>query len=88
MTSDEMFELKPRLEAEARAVKLAKRLDKMHLMYGRRDDQQCGDCAHFVSVSYANTYHKCTLYGQSHGPATDWRVRYVACGRFEQGAER
>lgn len=88
MTSDEMFELRPLLEVEARKHKNAQRLERMHLLYGRIDDKQCGACAHFVSHSYANTYHKCRLYGVSHGPATDWRVRYVACGKFEQPAEK
>lgn len=66
MTSDELFALKPRLEAEARANKKLRRVERMHLLYG-----------------YANTYYKCRLYGVSHGAATDWRVSYVACGRFE-----
>lgn len=83
MTTDEMFELKPLLEAEALKNKRARRLERMHLLYGRCEDKQCGDCRHFVSHSLAHTYHKCLLFGVTRGPATDWRVRYVACGRFE-----
>lgn len=84
MTSDELFALKPQLEAVAKAAKILKRLDRMHHLYGQTEGRQCGDCQHFVSHSYANTYHKCRLYGISHGPATDWRVRYAASGRFEE----
>lgn len=86
-TSDEMFALKPLLEAEAQRKKKARKIERMHVIYGKREGAKCGDCVHFYGVSYANTYYKCRLFGDSHGPATDWRVRFVACGKFEPRAE-
>lgn len=63
-----------------------KRIEKMHSLYGKLDGERCGDCAHLVGKSYANTYYKCKIYGDSGGPATDWRLRWVACGKFERRA--
>jgi hypothetical protein len=61
-----------------------KTIGKMHLLYGKREGRICRDCAHLICHSFANKYFKCKLYGNSSGPSTDWRVRYPACGKFEE----
>lgn len=64
---------------------LPKRIRDMHTMFGRRDDQTCGQCALLLrrkSGSGARTYLKCTLNRQSAGAATDWRAGWPACGKF------
>jgi hypothetical protein len=43
----------------------------------------CGDCEHHVQVGgHAKTYHKC-LRNKTSGAATDIRVSWPACIRFE-----
>jgi hypothetical protein len=82
-TSDEMFEFRPLLEADARKKKATRKIERMHVIYGKHEGAKCGDCVHFYGKSYARTYHKCELFGDSGGPATDWLVHFVACGKFE-----
>lgn len=47
------------------------------------DGAICGDCRHLYAKRYSRTYHKCELRGDTNGPATDHRVRWPACGRYE-----
>ena len=65
-----------------------KTIGKMHLLYGKHEGQVCRDCVNLISHKFDNTYYKCKLYGDSAGPGTDWRVRYPACGKFEQRAAK
>lgn len=60
-----------------------RRIVDMRKLYGERDDRRCGDCAHFVRHRMANSWAKCDLSRMSASKATDWRVRWPACGRFE-----
>lgn len=44
----------------------------------------CGDCAHlFMQGGVAGRYYKCGLRLNTGGPATDHRVRWPACAKFE-----
>lgn len=55
----------------------------MHTLFGRRDEQTCGQCALLLRrKSGKRTYLKCTLNRQSAGAATDWRASWPACGKF------
>ena len=59
-------------------------IDKMLKLYGPGPAQAiCADCVNF-SYHFAgrNTYFKCRLYGVTSGPATDWRKRWPACGKW------
>ena len=60
------------------------RIDKMHKLYGKTEGRVCRDCANLISYTFSNKYFKCKLYGDTGGPATDWRVRYPACGKFQE----
>jgi len=45
---------------------------------------KCGDCVHFFRQGgVAGTYYKCELRRVTSGPATDHRVRWPACGKYE-----
>ncbi len=44
----------------------------------------CGDCAHHYVRRFASTYHKCDLVPPTSGPATDIRVGWPACDRWER----
>ena len=47
--------------------------------------KQCGECKHFLRLNYHNkTYRKCDLRKITHGPGSDHRAMWQACGRFEQ----
>jgi len=44
----------------------------------------CGTCSHlFLVGGVAGRYYKCDLRRVSSGPATDHRVRWPACARWE-----
>lgn len=44
----------------------------------------CRTCAHLLSGKYHNrTYHKCLIWVVSHSAATDIRLKWPACGRWE-----
>ncbi len=34
------------------------------------------------------TYYKCSVYGVSSSEATDWRLKWPACGYFEKQKEK
>ena len=72
------------IERARRKAQKSSRHAKMLATFGAGPDGAvCGDCKQFVRWRYANTYFKCTVAGVSHGTATDWRVRWTACGKFE-----
>jgi hypothetical protein len=45
--------------------------------------EKCGDCIHFKRYRQSKRWFKCSLTIQSGGEATDWRVRWPACGKFK-----
>jgi hypothetical protein len=48
------------------------------------DGAICRDCIHLFRVGgVAGRYYKCDLRRVSSGPATDHRVRWPACAKFE-----
>lgn len=57
----------------------------MYAVHGRDPaEHRCGECANLRRYYYHNNYyHKCALYGETHGPGTDWRRKWPACGKFE-----
>lgn len=46
---------------------------------------KCGTCEHFTRLGMRG-YAKCRLYGVTHGTATDWSSRFLACGQFRRPA--
>lgn len=58
----------------------ARKIDAMHARFGMADGM-CKDCPHLISGRYHDRIlHKCEAYGLTHSEATDWRLRWVACG--------
>jgi len=53
------------------------------LLYGVTPEKQCKTCKHLTGHRRARTYYKCLLRGVTHGPGTDHRVGWPACGRYE-----
>lgn len=56
-----------------------KKIDLMRSMFGR-DEGTCKDCSHLVRKMHSRAYYKCEVYGESASEATDWRLKYPACG--------
>lgn len=46
--------------------------------------KQCKDCAKLICFAASSNFYKCRLRKVTHGKATDQKVRWAACGRFEQ----
>ena len=61
------------------------RLRVMHKMYGRDPAHACGSCRHLIARHYSKVYYKCGLTRLTCGPQTDWRMRWEACGKYEEG---
>jgi hypothetical protein len=59
-----------------------RKLETMHRLFGTASGM-CGDCPHFVRRRFDKMYYKCAAYGLSHSEATDWRVRWHACGLID-----
>jgi hypothetical protein len=46
---------------------------------------KCKTCANFaLKGGCARTYFKCKLFGNTNGPATDWRANWLACKKWEK----
>ena len=59
---------------------VAKKVDAMHARFGPAEGQ-CMYCPHLISGRYHDKIlHKCEAYGLSHSEATDWRLKWPACG--------
>jgi hypothetical protein len=63
--------------------KRPERLQQMHRVHGRNKDHQCGECVHLLRMEKNKAYFKCKEYGVSNGAATDWRMKFEACGLFK-----
>lgn len=45
--------------------------------------ETCRTCVHATSRTFAKTYWKCGLVKATGGPATDIRLKWAACSRWE-----
>ena len=65
----------------------ARRLVEMHRLHGEHPGI-CGDCVQFERRPYNGAaVFKCALSRPTSGRATDWRVHWPACGKFQAGSE-
>lgn len=53
-------------------------------LYGVASGEICRDCEHLVWYQRRKRFYKCELRKITHGPATDHKVRWQACGAFER----
>lgn len=44
----------------------------------------CTNCTHLYAVHKSKTYWKCNLRKHTNGPASDHRVRWLACAKYEK----
>jgi hypothetical protein len=54
-------------------------------VYGKGPDgKRCKQCVYIYAKSYSKTYYKCAKRPDTNGPATDHRVNWFACAKFEE----
>ena len=71
---------------EAPEPKRLRRHAEMLWLYGRCEGHHCRECGHLVrKLGGAGVFFKCAIAGVSDSAATDWRGKFEACGKFEQG---
>ncbi len=58
----------------------------MHKTYGSGPKTEtCRACLHLTfHEGHTHRFYKCSKAKISHGPATDWRVAWPACGKFQK----
>lgn len=61
---------------------MQRKIDKMHSMFGIKQGSICKDCKHLKGG--LNEYRKCRIYGVSASEATDWCLKYTACGLYNK----
>lgn len=59
-----------------------RKIDKMHRLFGRAWGEKCANCQHLQGG--VNQYRKCEVYGESASEATDWALKWDACGLFNK----
>lgn len=62
---------------------MERKIEAMHRIYGVHFGKRCENCPHLVKSTWDKTYYKCLLYGESHSEATDWRLKWQACGMID-----
>ena len=62
---------------------MIRKIEAMHRIYGTGCGK-CKDCPHIVRKVLDRTYYKCLVYGDSNSEATDWRLKYPACGLIDK----
>lgn len=61
----------------------------MHRMYGKTTDRKCGECRSLIKVQAGGkVVYKCLRYGDTRSTASDWRLKYEACGLFDKPIPR
>ena len=54
-----------------------RRIEAMHILFGKSPGT-CKECEHFRGS--VGSYKKCKIYGISSSEATDWAMKWPACG--------
>lgn len=60
-----------------------RKIDLMHKLFGEIPNRKCKDCQHLESYSANRKWYKCGVYGNTCSEATDWRLKYTACGMID-----
>ena len=60
-----------------------RKIDLMHHLFGELPDRKCKDCNHLISHQQSRKWYKCEIYGDTSSEASDWRLKYTACGMID-----
>lgn len=58
-------------------------VDMMYHLFGMVLSKKCKDCSNLER----HMFYKCKCYGVTSSAATDWRLKYIACGLFNREYE-
>lgn len=61
-----------------------RKIDLMHREFGFSPGNKCKTCSNLTAHFYDKRYYKCTVYGESMSEATDWVLKWDACGMFNK----
>lgn len=62
-----------------------RKINLMHFLFGKVESHKCRDCSNLITGRYHDkTFRKCRVYGLTHSEASDWAVKYTACGMFNK----
>lgn len=61
---------------------MTRKIAKMHEMFGFTMGEKCKTCSHLKGG--VNEYRKCEVYGDTRSEATDWALKYDACGLWNK----
>lgn len=61
-----------------------KKIKAMHALFGARYGHTCGECEHCERYLANRAYYKCAVYGVTASEASDWRIKWTACGMFNR----
>ena len=63
-------------------VKALRKIELMHQQFGVVAGKTCGECSNLTEHRYDKLYRKCKIYGETSSEATDWAMRWTACGKW------
>lgn len=63
---------------------MKRKIELMHYCFGKDEKHKCRDCDNLIKQIYNRTYYKCSVYGETDSEASDWRLKYTACGMFNK----
>ena len=66
------------------AAKGLRKIELMHRQFGVVEGKTCGQCSNLTEHRYNKLYRKCKVYGETSSEATDWAMRWTACGMFNK----
>ena len=62
-----------------------RKAELMHRLFGKSEGNRCGDCKNLVRFKYRGmSLKKCKVYGVTQSIASDWALKYEACGPFNK----
>lgn len=62
---------------------MLRKIDLMHKLFGTIPDRKCKECDHLCSFEANRKWFKCENYGNTSSEATDWRLKWSACGLID-----
>lgn len=62
-----------------------RKIELMHRLFGKSEGNRCGGCKNLERYEYGSkNFKKCTVYGVTQSIASDWALKYEACGLFNK----
>lgn len=62
-----------------------RKIELMHWYFGKAVGHKCKECSNLITGQYHDmTLRKCAVYGLTHSEASDWALKYDACGMFNK----